>query len=492
MDRRRLARPRARRQLFPQAMAAGLAARRIQAAARGFLARRRLQRQRRGLMSPSDIRHRYKPRAVPKRARYPIARIGSNMGSIKKGKKPVPRKAGTVACHFDANLYTRQKQTAYIGMYTAGSTDAILRCYAGALLRQVFSKAGFAPSSWEGDFKMSMNAPAGKDFENQQVRYLRVIFSKEYGRPVSGIAKSTEYQSQDIDCNTAVSFEALTTQLMNEIRDHYNDGFLPCKWEALSQPIVHNGGSFEYLQKNIVASNINWGAEMVDFSSTNTIKFQNVTPATGLDDGSTGDRFNVNDVSANPIQGKLYDFKTDIPKLNANFLENIENTTDSYTQIGKFQAKSTSDYWAGVQYLRSGAAMSGSLLKAFAQPPSGPQVFRSLAGQKIVTMPPGGYKSIIRKANVKLNTRRFIRSLFSYEPDTTETTALFSPAMPAKSMFNKAIVLAVEPTLRTAAGDEEEVHLAANQDIRMAISLRKAPTRALPTYNDVIDRVTLT
>lgn len=438
------------------------------------------------LLSPMDIKRRLMKARRPvaktvKVGRYPAARVGSNMGNVRKGKKPKPRAPGTVFAHYDQNLYTQQKQVAYVGFWTAGNTDQLLDCYAGAIMRQIFTKCGFPPQTWQGLYKPFQDKDSSAI--TLGVQEIQFLFSRELGRPVAGAA-GTDYHTYVMTVTATNSFTDYVEALRDQLIGRYDDGFLPACWEAFLSTDS---------QRRLVASNPNWGEEMVHFDATSTIKIQNVTPASNLvGDGRTDTSiFNVNDIAANPLQGKVYDFANDVPKLVSAFAENYEATTTSYTNIADIQTKSRNQLFMDTKTLRSDSGWNGALLKSMSQPFSGPQVFRNVAGTTRVGMPPGGYKSFLRKAHLVANTRRFVRSVFAYDSSTptSEGGVLFAPNYPQKSMFNKAIMVGLEPALRTASGDSEFVNLAANQDIRMKVSLKRAPTKALPTHINVANRV---
>lgn len=470
-------RPRARRRLTYTSRPA--AASRIQAAVRGFLARRRMKNRKR-LLSPYDVKKlNRKPvgnRLVSK-GRYPAARVGNNMGSIKKGKKVKPRSPGTIVAHFDQNLYTQQKQVAYIGFWTAGTYDQIGLAYAGAVMRQIFARSGAPPVTWQGSYRPMQNQTAGTIQQGPQE--IQFLFSKEHALAVQstgGVVTGTDYHTYVMTVNQTQSFEQYAEALRDQIRGRFDDGYLPCMWEAyIKTP--------DDTARRMICSNKHWGEEMVDLGARSTIKIQNVTPASNI----IGDRaaatyqaemFNVNDIAANPLQGKVYDFKNDTPRLASGFKENMELTTSTFREIGEIETKKHDSRFMLTNKLRSNEAWDGDLLGCMSQPFNGTSVFRNIDTIGQITMPPGGFKSIVRTAKVHTNTRRFVTSLMARAMGSSSIT--FAPHQPSKSHFNKAVMVGLEPALRTANGSQEFVCLAANQDVRLRISLKSAPTKALP------------
>ena len=147
------ARRRPRRQLFVP-MAAGIAARRIQAAARGFLARRRVAGMRRPrLMSPMDISKmkRRKTQGQIKnttRAVMPKYRIGSLIGTAKSSRR-VKGKMDTMTLteHKDVHATVQQPMVAYWGYSDAGSLDNQLEMGVRALVNMFARRSGLKPTS---------------------------------------------------------------------------------------------------------------------------------------------------------------------------------------------------------------------------------------------------------------------------------------------------------------------------------------------------------
>lgn len=438
-------------------------------------------------MSPADVRRiKRKPNPMVSKGRYPAARVGNNMGTIAKGKRVKPRNPGTVVAHYDQNLYTQQTQCAYVGFWTAGNYDQIGLAYAGAVMRQIFAKCGAAPVTWQGSYRPMQNQSAGTLQQGPQE--IQFLFSKEHASSITdgtgAIVPGTTYHTYVMTVNQTSSFEVYAEALRDQIRGRFDDGYLPAMWEAYMKAPDDNA-------RRMICSNKHWGEEMVDFDAATTIKIQNVTPASNLIGPRSGEAYqaemyNINDIAANPLQGKVYDFKNDTPRLAAGFKENYEMTTSSYQEIGEIETKLHNDQFMLTSKLRSGDTYSGTLLGCMKQPFNSTSVFRNIDTIGKVSMPAGGYKSLVRKAHVKTNTRRFVTSLFTKAMGSSSST--FAPHQPSKAQFNKAIMVALEPALRTASGNEEFVALACNQDIRMKVSLHRAPTKALPQLSKIYDR----
>ncbi len=129
-----------------------MAARRIQAAARGFLARRQVARMRRPrLMSPMDISKikRRKTQGQIKdtsRAVLPKARIGSLIGTAKSSRKVKGKMDPLVITeHDDRHATVSQPMVAYWGYSDAGSLDQQLEMGCRALVNMFARRSGLKP-----------------------------------------------------------------------------------------------------------------------------------------------------------------------------------------------------------------------------------------------------------------------------------------------------------------------------------------------------------
>lgn len=456
MDRRRLARPRARRQLFPQAMAAGLVARRIQAAARGFLARRRLQRQRRGLMSPADVRAIKRKKGNPGQVRVPAVfpkyRIGSLVGTdVSKRTVRKTTDNSVVKVHYDYNHSVAQTQVAYFGFYDAGSLEQQMEIGCTALAQFIYKKSGICVPHADYDYTQTHT--------HTQVSTIRQIKIGFVETKTGAVGNLKDFVSETISNGLSTG-----TTTLNGLRDAIKDACvahaLNAEWPYVLTLLTQDfyGANGEFSSDRIVAT-YDLSQIMIKFDAVQKYKYQNVTPAT---DGGT----NVNDVSANPLSGKMYRFKGMVPKLRpivqdaeAAFpldkLPRIEETVDAQ---GILQC----------QAFRETGLYNAALKPGFRQPFKANAIFKNVTHEDKVYMPPGGYKQAIHKTSVTMNFKRFIQA----------TTHLVSASIGLGNEtrvpnIGNCVLWAFEPAVRTAAN--EVTKMIVNRELWLKASAKHSP-----------------
>ena len=443
---------RPRRQLFAP-MGAALAARRIQAAARGFLARRRVAGMRRPrLMSPMDISKikRRKQGQIPKtavRAVMPKYRIGTMVGT-EKSKRPVSLKKldpMEIKTHIDSTSSVNQTGVAYFGFPDAGSQDEQLRqgCY--ALVNMFVRRSGLKISSINADFHDNLSMPTDI-FTGPRLARICIGWTR-HDADGNGV-----YAFESFDVTRTSSIKAIGDVIFSMIKSKaYNpasaetDGL----WPAIAhlQTIDIDAYPDSKLHKTFASYDLT--NVMTDFAFMRKYKWQNVTPA-GVD------RNNINDIAANPLSGKIYKFKGPTPLIRAKVTDQLGLVLRDSIEAQGVSSPGTDSY----DYLRTEAfrdnSFSNSLDVPFKQPFKANQFFKNAVTEDKCYLPPGGYKQLIRKDKVTLNFRRFCQATV-YRTGSALASFGYVQNMPAK--IGTCTMWGLEPAVRTVINESVQIHV---------------------------------
>jgi len=417
-------RVRPRRALFlpPEAAAAAaIAARRIQRAARGFLARRRAQRGQ--LMSPRDVKN---IRRAPRRALrgqltkstarvMPKFRIGSLIGT-EKSKRPVSlRKLDPfqVKLHTDSTSVVDQGGVAYFGFPDAGPQDEQLKqgCY--ALVNLFTRRSGLKLASINTPIDTALPKPLSSH-NKSKLNFITMGWTRHDANG-NGV-----FHFETFTVQNSSTIKSIATELYTNIKARaYSpgstdvDGF----WPSVAHLITDNErDDSSFSQEKHTFATYDLTNVMVDFAVMRKYKWQNVTPA-GENEPT---RVNLNDIQANPLSGKIYKFKGPTPLIRTLLTEQIGTVLhDSIEAQGAAYPGDSYDYLKTEAFRDN--SYSNNLDVPFRQPFKANQFFKNTLTEDKVYMPPGGYKQLIRKADVKMN-------LSSEVP--LQKTVLSSPAPP--------------------------------------------------------------
>lgn len=452
MDRRRLARPRARRQLF-QPLAAGLAARRIQAAARGFLARRRLQRQKRGLMSPADVRRiKKKYGQVKTQGVFPKYRIGSLIGTDKSSRKVNPAKVDVreVRQHYDFNHQVTQNQVAIFGFSDAGSIDQQLKIGCMALAQMIFRRCGMKATHGDVNVDSLHTDTAATSIRPD-------IYNVYIGYQSVTVDGNTNHTSAKLVPSSSWTLNALRTQIFDSIIANVSQGYFPATliitkvfaWDNSATPPATESRFAYYDLENV----------MIHMNAMTKYKYQNVTPSTGAGTEISS----VNDVNANPLSGRVYQFKGPTPRLRTTIKDNeAAYPLDQLDKIEDLTADSAQGTLA-CEAFRTGAAYSGALKHGYHQPFRSVGVFSNCTHEDKLYMPPGGYKQMIKKTAVKMNFKRFVIATARHSDHPTQTVWIGLGNQIRIPRIGTSTMWAIEPSVRTDAN--ETVKLIVNREL---------------------------
>lgn len=432
------ARRRPRRQLFAP-MAAGLAARRIQAAARGFLARRRVGRMRRPLLSPMDIRRMKKTKTQgqvnPNRPGVmPRYRIGSLIGTVKSSRKVKGKMDPlTITEHSDIHATVEQKTVGYWGYSDAGSLDQQLEMGVRALVNMFVRRSGLKPVNIYQQFEDSYL----QDYSVlSNVRLARIVIGFQ-GVDTDGIKLNTE-ETYDVDITKSIHM--LVGPIMAKIKElSQGTSYSPIRAILQSQ----NTGSDAY----DTFATYDLENVMIDFSYMRKYKWQNVTPAVS--------GYSVNDINANPLSGKIYQFKHHVPQVRAAHLDDKENTQLALIQDFTF-GQLNNDGALNTQAFRNGNFLS-TLEFPFKQPFKAMEIFKDTVSEDKVYMPPGGYKQLIRKGSKTMNFRRFCQATVVREALPNDNYTRRNPGSTVEPRIGTSTLWGLEPVIRTLSDETVKI-----------------------------------
>lgn len=484
-------RPRARRRLemVPVGNAA-MAARAIQAAARGFLARRRLVRaggaaaaviaraaaRRRApprrLMSPMDIQRRFRRASrpqgqvvVPKV--FPKYRIGSLIGTAKSKRKVAYKKVDdrVVRSHYDLNHEVEQTQVAYFGFTDAGALTHQLKqgCY--ALMQLIYKRLGIVITHPDYDY-LERHSKSAQSFTDPDAG--NIIIGFEIKRDDGGSTFDQKIMAP-ADYHT---MESGAQKMMDFILDRSKEGYLP----YMLRICRGSGGIYELDLQNI----------MVHFNCTHKIKWQNVTPAEyqNFNEGNVTVSNDLNNVNANPLSGRIYQFKGYVPKVRSHVRDAQKDKGDYLLEIE--DAKDSQGRLLCEAFRESGG-YSNDCITGFQQPFRGVAVFSNLSHEDRCYMPPGGYKQLIRKTEKTLNFMRFVQATIPGRLTSDDGAEWIPIANRVRvNRIGGSTLFAFEPAMRTAAAERTKIIV--NRELFFATSCtvtkKKQPVRAITTITD--------
>lgn len=429
----------------------------IQAAARGFMVRRRRRlaepRPQRVLMSPMDIQRRFRRARRPQGqvvvpTVMPKARIGSMVGT-EKSKRKVSMKVNplTIKSHWDVNNNVRQAQVAYFGFPDAGDQDKQLHTATMALVNMFFRRSGMKQAS----ITNTTNDHISTDYQNSP-RLSRVTIN--YLRTTGGATGSFTVVNYAVSGNTSI--KDLADTLVADFKSYAQQARFPAVAVLSCSSDIPNVDAFRnYAQFDLAEI-------MVDFSYLRKYKWQNITPA-------GDDRNNVNDIAANPLQGKIYQFKGPTPMLRETLIDRGYDEIPFGIRIEKQRDSSGN----AIDYIdctatRSNGTYLSSPHPAFAQPFKATQFLKNTLTEDKVYMPPGGYKQLIRKGKVTMSFKRFVMASAVFD-----LADVGNNKRPPK--IGTCTLWGLEPSVRTDA--QEIINVIVNSELHQTATCRHTPKK---------------
>ena len=413
-----------------------------------------------------------KRKAVPRKsvtkrtktAAFPAYRIGPKLSRFgRKGKKVKPLK-GT-ARTIEKTFVSDQPHTNYVGFRQFGSGTDILKTYCMNLVKDIFKMSGAPIDSWQGAVKA--HSYTGEN--NGKLKKIHFYFQKDTYDGSSRTSQTIEVPQIHSD-QSAFSAEDYAGLIRTMLIGKWNDGYLPSAFA-----LVEKQGDLS--QERIFYSHESWGEDIVEFSASTYVNVQNVTPADGPGDGT-----NINDINANPLVGKIYDFKHSYVKFREEYAREVKRIP-GWDPLPMQESHTGADM-IDTKYLRKSltpdGTVRGDLLTAFLKPPRGAAVFDNIDGVKSVSLPPGGYQYMKRSITIKANTRRFLYACFGEVLPAADSTKSVKPPI-----INKAILVAFEPAVRSTTNESTKVIF--NRKIHHRLSVKKKRPSNVPRHNEVAD-----
>lgn len=458
-----------------------MAARRIQAAARGFLARRQVAQMRRPrLMSPMDIgkiKRRKTQGQIPKgatRGVMPKYRIGSLIGTAKSKRKVTGKMDPLkVTTHSDRCCTIDQKMVAYFGFSDASSQDDQLVQGVRALVQMFVRRSGLKVSTVEQRFTDSYLQNAIAD---TNVRLNRIIIQYLRRGPDghNGEIRETAFS---VDEDSSVT--TITDQIFADIKakaagpDTAGLGEYPVRAVLMTEDF--GAVTEQHLFRTFATYDLT--NCMVDFTYMRKFKWQNVTPADNTAVPGDGTRYDLNDINANPLSGKIYHFKGPVPIVRPAVLDNdllsnlahvqslIEYSPGAAPGVGVSRVDGNID----CRGFRTDAQYTGILYNAFMQPFKSQTFFKNVETEDKLYMPPGGYKQLIRKGQVTMNFTRFCKATVPPAKGSIGSTTL-NGIEPMPPKIGGCTIWGLEPAVRTAP--EETSRIAMNMETWLTAKIR--------------------
>jgi len=456
-----------------------MAARRIQAAARGFLARRQVAQMRRPrLMSPMDIskiKRRKTQGQIPKgatRGVMPKYRIGSLIGT-EKSKRKVTGKMDPlkVTTHSDRCCNIDQSMVAYWGFSDASSQDDQLKQGVRALVQMFVRRSGIKVSTVEQKFNESY---LYNSITTNRLKLNRIIIQYVRRGPDG---KNGEIREVAYGVDTASSVSTISDTIFADIKAKAAGPDTPGLGEYPFRAMLMNEEYQASSTKYVTYATYDLTNCMVDFTYMRKFKWQNVTPADNTLQPGDQSRYNLNDVHANPLSGKIYHFKGPVPIVRGAQLDNVLLPNLPHvgalvdeqvlTGVGTSRVDGNLDCRA----FRSDGNYTGTLYNAFQQPFKAQTFFKNVNTEDKVYMPPGGYKQLIRKGKVTMSFTRFCKATVCPSgtgPGGASTTYLGIEPLPPK--IGGCTIWGLEPAVRTQPNETSRI--AMNMETWLSAKIR--------------------
>ena len=381
-------------------------------------------------MSPADVRsmtRKAKQGQVKVSGVMPKYRIGTLTGTDRSKRtvnkaKVDPRE---VKIHYDYNHIVTQNQVAYFGFSDAGSCEHQLQHGCLALAQMIYRRAGAIA--------------VHEDIDLQHTNLMRIDAIKIQFHKVFAGGVTDHYEdliTQGISTGTK-TLASLRDAIVSTVKSRAsNNGAWPVTMQILKIGAIDYDIVQMYDLSNVI----------IHFNALQKYKYQNVTPAT---DGGT----NLNDVTANPLSGRLYQFKHITPRLRKMVKEADEKDTP-LDNLGKIEDIAVTEGILMCEAFRTTGLYSAALKLGFRQPPKGVSVFENCTHEDKLYMPPGGYKQLIKKTSVKMNFKRFVIATF-FRTAGSEFVALGNEDR--VSRIGSSSLWALEPAVRTSANETTKI-----------------------------------
>lgn len=433
-----------------------------QIAAMALAARRAagtIQRYYRGYKARKTYRTKKKPtqKKAGTNAGLPKYKIGSSSGMYgKKGKKP-KRILGVQWKESDF-WEPDQTEVCYWGAGYGTSRTSYITLLMMHYVQDIAKRRGITIDNWNGLIQ-TPHGSTGTGSDGQILDWMRVELSY-----VRNEDNNYSYQSNSVGVSSTTTFKQLAESLRTSVITYARDGYYLTTLKG-----VDLDDRYFYYRNRV-------DEDMVTYTTTFYCKMQNVTPS---DDSTTG-ASTINDVNANPIRGKIYDFSDNRPKLAPAFAHTLKSEA-GFESMPAICQDETGERQVNVFALRNGGVISGQLHNAFRLPPNGAAVFKNCTGVKDVSIPAGGFYTVKRTRKHSGKLRRVLIEMVHMTDHSPDAGRYYITGKPTSNL--QSFMIGLRPTIKSQ--ENESVKLVINKDTNINVSIKRTKVPNAPAYVNV-------
>ena len=373
-----------------------------------------------------------------RKGKAPTRRVGSYGGRFKAPKKA--KMSGVKGIKNHAEIYgtCETKNAVYHGFNTCGGRPNVFKQYAEQLLKSIMLEQGISLNNRDSEIYWGN---AG-NMEKIELKFSRVDLAGSITNSFINIPLGTATSYANFDSTVGLMMNAFMSAALQQDRD----GFVG--WALFE--FQGDSSTSRPIKRNYNCSDAHF-----ELHVKSTFKVQNQTQS---DPDSAGARSGSTDViDANPLEGKVYRFKSGFPKVRQQFLTAGWELDDFQ---GDIQANG----------LCLAPADTGTVYDTgnpLFSPFMGNTMFSNCVAQGKITLQPGKYKSSIHTYTFSGSVRSFIKAAISSDQ--------------SRFTMGDTILYGMEPAMRTS--DNELVKIAYNLEYDSKSSLKKKIKMHLPQSN---------
>ena len=276
-------------------------------------------------------------------------------------KKPKKKKSSYVTTlKQEVHGVMKRKEVSYFGFQATAGMDEVFRAAADAALRAVLKKHGIAIRRTDEAVPLDASVPV---LQRVQFGFARTKYSD---------GTSTSNPNGALINLSSGTYESHVATVMGQFRDKVREGYYPYNYYAFNS------------SSTVVGNSRKLGDAKLNISVKRHIKLRNITKS---DAGTTA----TDTLDTNPIQGRLYKFRHDVPRVNATVYESDP------AAFSKFHDR---DCTAGVIFgpqRHNDGDHDGTLVqpaimatgRVLSSPPPGGRVWDNLSSSKKIGLAPG-------------------------------------------------------------------------------------------------------
>lgn len=385
-----------------------------------------------------------RPGKMPKKVRTGKSKRSSRVKTAKRSAKPLKRPKSakksktkkkksssySVTIKQEVHGKFRRKNVSYFGFQATAGLHELFRIAADAMLRAHFRLFHVTIRRTDEAVPVVAAVPA---ISKLQFRYRRT----KYDDGTDG--GNTTGTIMDFQSGT---YESHVTTLANELEQKVRDGYYPFILNAIS-----SSGNVVYVKRQV-------GDAKLMLSVKRNIKLRNVTK--NDDNGDT-----MTSLDTNPIQGRLYKFRHDTPRVNPVLYEtdglNFSKFHDRYCTAGVIfgPQRAAADDHDGVPVTPAFCLED----KVLSSPPPGGRVWDNMSSSKKVGLAPGQAATHKMQFKYSGTVRQFL--------DKFAASAYQPPSIGYCHMFG------FEQKFKTDANDEINVEYDCDDVLKGGVQLKR-------------------